>query len=186
MDHAHVAMEGPQHKLRSMSFHRQSQHTAAAGGSELQSTVVHAGCGLWGACAPDSWIRRKLQAMASDYYRCIRRSQGLAPVSGLCLHSDVPTSVACSDSVAAVQVYAIDLLGFGGSDKALIDYSIEVWAEQVVDFCQEFAQAPVTLVGNSIGSLVSLEAAHMMKGAASAPEVQGIALINCAGVFWNP
>lgn len=85
-----------------------------------------------------------------------------------------------------MQVYAIDLLGFGGSDKAPLEYSIELWAEQVVDFCQEFAQAPVTLVGNSIGSLVSLEAAHMMKGAASAPEVQGIALINCAGVFWNP
>jgi pimeloyl-ACP methyl ester carboxylesterase len=87
---------------------------------------------------------------------------------------------------SVLQVYAIDLLGFGGSDKALIDYSIELWAEQVADFCQEFVQTPVTLVGNSIGSLVSLEAAQRMKNAEDGPEVQGIALINCAGVFFAP
>lgn len=82
-----------------------------------------------------------------------------------------------------VQVYAIDLLGFGGSEKAPIDYSIELWAEQVRDFCQEFAQTPVTLVGNSIGSLVSLEAARMMESDPNDSGVKGLALINCAGEF---
>lgn len=98
----------------------------------------------------------------------------------------VRTTVAGCDTSCAVvvQVYAIDLLGFGGSDKAPIDYSIELWAEQVADFCQEFAQEPVTLVGNSIGSLVSLEAAHMMHTDQASPKVRGIVLVNCAGAFW--
>lgn len=92
-------------------------------------------------------------------------------------------------TIAAVsqehKVYAIDLLGFGGSEKAPIDYSIELWAEQVRDFCQEFAQTPVTLVGNSIGSLVSLEAARMMESDPNDSGVKGLALINCAGGMNN-
>ena len=55
-----------------------------------------------------------------------------------------------------VQVYAIDLLGFGRSDKPLLDYSTELWRDQLMDFMSEFVDAPAVLVGNSIGSLVSL------------------------------
>ena len=51
------------------------------------------------------------------------------------------------------QVYAIDLLGFGASDKPVLDYSIELWASQINAFCSEFIDRPVVLVGNSIGSL---------------------------------
>ncbi len=53
-------------------------------------------------------------------------------------------------------VYAIDLLGFGASRKADIDYSAALWTEQVHDFWQTFINTPVILVGNSIGSLVAL------------------------------
>ena len=53
-------------------------------------------------------------------------------------------------------VYAIDLLGFGASRKADIDYSAALWTEQVHDFWQTFIGTPVVLVGNSIGSLVCL------------------------------
>ena len=56
----------------------------------------------------------------------------------------------------ALQVYAIDLLGFGRSDKPLLDYSTELWRDQLMDFMSEFVDAPAVLVGNSIGSLVSL------------------------------
>ena len=56
----------------------------------------------------------------------------------------------------ALQVYAIDLLGFGRSDKPLLDYSTELWRDQLMDFMSEFMDAPAVLVGNSIGSLVSL------------------------------
>lgn len=58
--------------------------------------------------------------------------------------------------VLDVQVYAIDLLGFGRSDKPLIDYSTELWRDQLLDFVAEFCDKPAVLVGNSIGSLVSL------------------------------
>ena len=54
------------------------------------------------------------------------------------------------------QVYAIDLLGFGRSDKPLMSYSIELWTEQLLDFLSEFVSQPSILVGNSIGSLISL------------------------------
>lgn len=54
------------------------------------------------------------------------------------------------------QVYAIDLLGFGRSDKPIMSYSTELWRDQVLDFLSEFVDGPAILVGNSIGSLISL------------------------------
>lgn len=59
-------------------------------------------------------------------------------------------------------VYALDLLGFGASQKAPVNYSIELWAEQVYDFWKAFIRQPVVLIGNSNGSLISLAlaAAH--------------------------
>lgn len=57
------------------------------------------------------------------------------------------------------RVYALDLLGFGGSRKADTEYSADLWTEQVHDFWQTFIGVPVVLVGNSIGSLVCLNAA---------------------------
>lgn len=65
-------------------------------------------------------------------------------------------------------VYALDMLGFGASRKAQVDYKVDLWVEQVYDFWRTFIQQPVVLVGNSIGSLVCLAvaAAHpeMVKG----------------------
>jgi pimeloyl-ACP methyl ester carboxylesterase len=74
------------------------------------------------------------------------------------------------------RIYAIDLLGFGGSDKAPIDYSMELWEELVVDFWHEYINQPTVFVGNSIGALLSLMlVAHH-------PEISaGAVLINCAG-----
>ncbi len=56
-------------------------------------------------------------------------------------------------------VYALDLLGFGASEKAPASYKIDLWVEQVYDFWRTFIRQPVVLVGNSIGSLVCLLAA---------------------------
>lgn len=53
-------------------------------------------------------------------------------------------------------MYAIDLLGFGRSDKPLMDYSTELWRDQLLEFLAEFCDRPAVLIGNSIGSLVSL------------------------------
>ncbi|HEY9771451.1 MAG TPA: alpha/beta fold hydrolase [Coleofasciculaceae cyanobacterium] len=74
-------------------------------------------------------------------------------------------------------VYAIDLLGFGASRKADIDYSAALWTEQVHDFWQTFISTPVILVGNSIGSLVALNTT------ATYPEmVRGLVMISLPDV----
>ena len=46
------------------------------------------------------------------------------------------------------KVYALDLLGFGWSEKALIEYDALVWRDQVVDFLKEVVKEPAVLVGN--------------------------------------
>ncbi|MEA5549503.1 alpha/beta fold hydrolase [Anabaena cylindrica UHCC 0172] len=65
-------------------------------------------------------------------------------------------------------VYALDMLGFGASEKAPVNYSVKLWVEQVYDFWKSFIRQPVILVGNSIGSLIALVAAaahpDMVKG----------------------
>jgi pimeloyl-ACP methyl ester carboxylesterase len=77
---------------------------------------------------------------------------------------------------AGYRVFAIDLLGFGGSDKAPLDYTLELWAQQLKDFWQEFIQEPTILVGNSIGGLICLQTITAY------PEIAaGAVLINCAG-----
>ena len=57
-------------------------------------------------------------------------------------------------------VYALDLLGFGASRKADTEYSAALWTEQVHDFWRTFIGVPAILVGNSIGSLVCLNATY--------------------------
>lgn len=39
-------------------------------------------------------------------------------------------------------VYAIDMLGFGASEKAAANYSIDLWVEQVYDFWKTFIRQP--------------------------------------------
>lgn len=84
-----------------------------------------------------------------------------------------------------MQVYAIDLLGFGASEKPVLNYSIDLWAELVSDFASEIFDQPYVLVGNSIGSLVCLEAIRITSEKQAAPLPCGSVLINCAGVV-NP
>lgn len=70
-------------------------------------------------------------------------------------------------------VYALDLLGFGASDKPDIAYSIDLWTEQLYEFWRSCVGKPVILVGNSIGSLIC--AATAVKY----PEmVRGVAMIS--------
>lgn len=53
-------------------------------------------------------------------------------------------------------MYALDLLGFGKSDKPVLAYNMELWRDQLADFLADFVQEPVVLVGNSLGSLTCL------------------------------
>lgn len=56
-------------------------------------------------------------------------------------------------------VYALDLLGFGRSQKAATAYRVPLWAELVHDFWQTFIGCPMGLVGHSLGALVAATAA---------------------------
>lgn len=77
---------------------------------------------------------------------------------------------------AGYKVFAIDLLGFGGSDKPALDYSVELWQQQLYDFWKDKINEPTVFVGNSIGGLLTL----MML--TQYPEIsKGGVLINCAG-----
>ncbi|MBD1907359.1 alpha/beta fold hydrolase [Funiculus sociatus GB2-A5] len=74
------------------------------------------------------------------------------------------------------RVFALDLLGFGGSDKPALDYTVELWESLIQDFWTTHIQEPTVFVGNSIGGLLAL----MM--VANHPEMSaGGILINCAG-----
>lgn len=79
-------------------------------------------------------------------------------------------------AAAGYRVFALDLLGFGKSDKPLLEYRMELWQDLLADFWQEQVQEPAVFVGNSIGALLSL----MML--ANHPEkARGGVLLNAAG-----
>ncbi|XP_062151347.1 pheophytinase, chloroplastic isoform X2 [Alnus glutinosa] len=79
-------------------------------------------------------------------------------------------------------VYAIDLLGFGASDKpAGFSYTMETWAQLILDFLDEIVQKPTVLIGNSVGSLACVIAA----AESSRSLVRGLVLLNCAGGMNN-
>jgi pimeloyl-ACP methyl ester carboxylesterase len=94
---------------------------------------------------------------------------------------------------AQAEVYALDLLGFGASDKppsrladeperpGAVRYCFDLWASQVVDFLA--AQVPLQgrrlhLIGNSVGGMVALRAALMLQEAGTPPNQ--VVLIDCA------
>ena len=78
------------------------------------------------------------------------------------------------------QAFAIDLLGYGYSDKPSPKelgvnqlYNFENWASQLNTFIEEVAQEPVVLVANSVGGVAALQSA------VTRPDlVKGIVLIN--------
>ena len=94
---------------------------------------------------------------------------------------------------AGYYVHAIDLLGFGGSDKSKEEeYCIELWVDLICDFIRDRnkdfekehkssvsadqEQRKWVVCGNSIGGLCSLGTAKQL------PElVKGVTLFNCAG-----
>ena len=83
--------------------------------------------------------------------------------------------------------YAIDLLGFGESSQpsALLNYepyrensvkySFDLWSNQISTFCSEVIKAPVYLIGNSIGGVIALKAAEILKD-----NCKAVILIDCA------
>ena len=83
--------------------------------------------------------------------------------------------------------YAIDFLGFGKSSQPFallsyesdkensIKYSFDLWGNQISTFCKEVIKSPVYLVGNSIGGVIALKAAEILKD-----NFKGVIFIDCA------
>lgn len=79
------------------------------------------------------------------------------------------------------RVFAIDLLGFGFSEKVVADYrGARLWSEQMRDFLKEVVggDSKAVLVGNSLGGYVSLATAVW-----NPDLVKGVICLNGAGYF---
>ena len=76
------------------------------------------------------------------------------------------------------QVWAIDLLGFGRSAKPNLEYSGNLWRDQLNDFINEVIGQPAVLAGNSLGGYACLCVAAQRRDSAL-----GLILLNSAGPF---
>jgi pimeloyl-ACP methyl ester carboxylesterase len=101
-------------------------------------------------------------------------------VHGLGGRSDDWATVMPGLMTGGCTVYALDLLGFGASDKPDVDYSIALEAETVKQFLDQQNLEKVDLVGWSMGGWVAL------KLSADHPErIRTLTLIDSAGFIFN-
>ncbi len=71
------------------------------------------------------------------------------------------------------RVIAVDLPGFGGSEMPLARISFEEYADAVLDLSEQLELHAPTLVGHSMGGMISLEAARRRPGDAGAVVMVG-------------
>jgi len=81
---------------------------------------------------------------------------------------------------AGYHVYAIDQIGFGESDKPLIDYRVGVLSDFLEEFMNRLDIPRASLVGNSLGGWVAAEFAIQHPG-----RVDKVILVDNAGYFVN-
>ncbi|KAH8058652.1 hypothetical protein JL722_5876 [Aureococcus anophagefferens] len=86
---------------------------------------------------------------------------------------------------AGYRVYAVDLCGFGRSEKPVMDYDSDLWVEQCAALLRDVAGcgsgARAVVAGNSIGGFTALAL-----GALHPELVRGVASLNGAGRFAPP
>lgn len=82
---------------------------------------------------------------------------------------------------ACPAIYALDLLGFGHSEKPGLSYTQYLWEAQIIDFVREVVRGPVVVAGNSIGGGLSAGAAPCLGRLC-----RGVVLVNTAGVLVEP
>jgi len=81
---------------------------------------------------------------------------------------------------AGYHVYAIDQIGFGHSDKPLLDYKIATFVDFLYAFMQTQNIGKATLIGNSFGGWIALDFALHHPGT-----VEKLVLVDSAGLAWQ-
>jgi pimeloyl-ACP methyl ester carboxylesterase len=76
------------------------------------------------------------------------------------------------------EVYVMDLLGFGESEKPNAGYGLALWAKQIFDFLALMSLEKVVLVGHSMGGAASLAFAHDHPD-----KVASLVLVDASGIF---
>jgi pimeloyl-ACP methyl ester carboxylesterase len=133
-----------------------------------------------GVTAPIPGTYWQWQGHSIYYVKAGSRQAGRPPI--LLVHGFGASTDHWRKNIAELQqdfeVWAIDLLGFGRSAKADIEYSGDVWRDQLHDFIGEVIDRPTVLVGNSLGGYASLCLAAQRPDSAA-----GVVLVNSAGPF---
>ena len=85
------------------------------------------------------------------------------------------------------RVIALDQIGFGGSDKPLIDYSIQTYVDFLGEFLRTLNVHEFTLVGESLGGWISAlytieSLAPANRGASALPVPKRLVLSDAAGM----
>ncbi|XP_010999521.1 PREDICTED: pheophytinase, chloroplastic [Populus euphratica] len=154
-----------------------STSSSSSGGKVLEIKEIRERCKKW------LW---KGQFSINYFVSCNSDSQSNPGPPLLLVHgfgASIPHWRRNIDTLAKnYTVYAIDLLGFGASDKPEgFSYTMEAWAQLILDFLDEVIQKPTVLIGNSVGSLACVIAASD----SSQTLVRGLVLLNCSGGMNN-
>ncbi len=100
------------------------------------------------------WRVRYTHLAASDH-------ADAAPL--LLLHGAGSSLEQWRESLAAIAqdrpVYALDFVGFGGSQKIAAALNTDLWVAQVADFWRTYLRKPMILMGHSLGASVALQLA---------------------------
>ena len=87
------------------------------------------------------------------------------------------------------RVLALDQLGFGNSDKPLIDFGIQTWVDFLGEFLRQQQVTDFTLVGESLGGWISAQyTIQALKGVAAGPTLTlpkpaKLVLVDSAGLY---
>ncbi|NTW49159.1 MAG: alpha/beta fold hydrolase [Chlorobiales bacterium] len=75
-------------------------------------------------------------------------------------------------------IYAMDLMGFGGSQKPNAHYSLELWSKQIDAFLEHKGLDRIILIGHSMGGATSLWFANRR------PEkIKALVIVDPSGIF---
>jgi pimeloyl-ACP methyl ester carboxylesterase len=80
------------------------------------------------------------------------------------------------------RVIAMDQVGFGQSDKPLLDYKIQIYVDFLNEFLRELKVQRATLMGESLGGWISALYALEASGGAQLVPVENLVLVDAAGL----